>query len=287
MEWFKWSDNEFQDFLQAQEDYIYYRTSDNMNSYIIWFDVGGEILKCELPFSDAEDKIDFETNYKTLCNQKKSMSMGTGRQMGYSYYQKSFKFIAKKSIIYDLGNGISTSNTLRDSTKSWTTNQWAGKSLKVGNGVLDMLVNIVSNTSTELIVDGTGCCVNEIYTIGDNKPYKIIESTITKHTVKYNKNVLFKGGEYYIVGIHGVDDRIDLQLTDEDDILGYGAGFVLDTYLDDQFILSKSGIFSKEYMRQEINGSEIDSSWIYFTTVYTNTGDDDLLVVIRMQEWNK
>jgi len=50
---------------------------------------------------------------------------------------------------YDYGNGVGGSNTLTDSSKSWTVNQWIGYKLRDSKGVLR---NILGNTATTVTV---------------------------------------------------------------------------------------------------------------------------------------
>ena len=92
------------------------------------------------------------------------------------------------------------------------------------------------------------------------------------------------GGEYSFEGIPADGDYIEFTITDEDNLLGYGAGFVLAKYVETEYIS-----LSKKYSEINSEGGKQVPAGFYYTVRYVSVGvsptnDGKLIVRYNMRK---
>src|SRR3990172_6963359 len=75
------------------------------------------------------------------------------------------------------------------------------------------------------------------------------------------------GGEYSFEGIPADGDYIEFTITDQDNLLGYGAGFVLAKYVETEYISP-----SRPFDTIESEGAKKIPAGLYYTFKYVNVG---------------
>lgn len=83
-----------------------------------------------------------------------------------------------------------------------------------------------------------------------------------------NKSTVFDGVEYYAANADNFDE-ITFQIVDKDNILGYGAGFVVEEFGDAAFVMPNSHVLLRFYRSQIVPN-------LYIRAKYTSTGNTDV-----------
>lgn len=126
--------------------------------------------------------------------------------------------------------------------------------------------------------------------------HKITGGETYEVSKKFTSDVIFFGGQYELIGnidddINGEPDYIEYMITDEDNILGYGAGFVLNKFIKNEFILKGNYNNTNIYKRDIVatNAAARVPNYLYFTLKYVSKGispDNDVTLIERLFPWN-
>ena len=97
------------------------------------------------------------------------------------------------------------------------------------------------------------------------------------------------GGEYEITGNVHTDDFIEFMITDEDNVLGYGQGFVVDKFLETEKIMPGQYSIIFPYNKKiKVEGAAAKiPPFLYLTTRYKSYGssENDIKLIVRLAPW--
>jgi hypothetical protein len=105
---------------------------------------------------------------------------------------------------------------------------------------------------------------------------------------KFNKDVLVFGGIYSINGNICFGDFLEVSVTDEDNILGYGAGFVLSKIIDTHYLIGNGMVCYREGIIKRQETGMVLPSYFYLTFHYKSMGispENDLKIALDYEVW--
>src|SRR3972149_1283246 len=97
--------------------------------------------------------------------------------------------------------------------------------------------------------------------------YSITGGQTLSFSEKFTVDTYLFGGAYVIDGVVADGDYIEFTITDEDNLLGYGAGFVLAKYVEKEYISP-----SRPFDTIEREGAKKIPAGLYYTFKYVNVG---------------
>lgn len=102
-----------------------------------------------------------------------------------------------------------------------------------------------------------------------------VASSTTTSDSKFSYDIDLFGGAYEIGSTANPGDYIEFEVIDKDNLLGYGANFVLNKYIETTYVLPGS-----IYVHEEPVGSVIPAG-IYLRVRYVSTGIVNVNMVFR------
>jgi hypothetical protein len=107
-------------------------------------------------------------------------------------------------------------------------------------------------------------------------PYVPSANTDNHWHAKFSTKLALQGGEYNIVGTPTWGDYVEMMVTDEDNVLGYGAGFVIKKFIETEYIFAGAAL--QNFFAPD--ASEVPT-YFYLTFRYVSVGTDVASVVVR------
>jgi len=104
----------------------------------------------------------------------------------------------------------------------------------------------------------------------------VVGNSTNEFSESFNTDVYLSGGSYDVDGTINDGDYIEFSVTDEDNVLGYGAGFVVSKFLETEYITSNT----REGTVESLDAAFIPSS-LYLTLTYHCAGPNTPKVVVR------
>jgi hypothetical protein len=117
--------------------------------------------------------------------------------------------------------------------------------------------------------------------------YDIPGGQTTFHSEKFTGNTYLFSGEYEIAGgTPAWGDYVEFLVTDEDNLLGYGAGLVLAQYIQKEYINPKDGVVGVNTHRIAGNSAKQVPNGFYYTIKYVSAGAatvNDIKLIARYE----
>lgn len=107
-------------------------------------------------------------------------------------------------------------------------------------------------------------------------PYVPLANTDNLWHAKFTSNLGLQGGEYKVVGTPTWGDYLEMMVTDEDNVLDYGAGFVIRTFVEKEYIFE--GACLSNFVTPDASTLP---PYLYLTFRYVSVGEAVPQVVVR------
>lgn len=112
-----------------------------------------------------------------------------------------------------------------------------------------------------------------------------------KMSFKFSEEVLLFGGKYMIVGTVADGDYLRVGVTDEDNVLGYGAGYILKIFMENELLIPATYTANAPFIddcQSQLAGKLIDP--LFYITVFHYSPNgvspaNDLDIYMRLYPW--
>lgn len=146
------------------------------------------------------------------------------------------------------------------------------------------------NDSNQLIVAPTLSNYNNKVLFRKSWYYNIQGGQDFIQPINFDTEILLFGGEYEIVGNVHSGDFIDVTVTDDDNILGYGAGFVVSQFIEEEKIMPGQYTVINPLWKQIkcMNAAATIPEFLYITIRYKSYGstpENDIKLIVRLFPW--
>lgn len=114
--------------------------------------------------------------------------------------------------------------------------------------------------------------------------YTLAPNSINTFHEKFDKDVLFFGGIYELKGNFQDGDFFEAQLTDVDNLLGIGAGYVIFKFLETEYVFGGRDFITR--IIKTVNAGILINAGFYITLKYTSFGvTPGIDVITRYDIW--
>lgn len=106
--------------------------------------------------------------------------------------------------------------------------------------------------------------------------YNVTANTTNEYSESFSSDVYIYGGMYEVIGDVNDGDYVEFSVTDEDNVLGYGAGFVVSKFLETEYVNP-----DRKYREVVSEDGALVPSSLYLNLTYHSAGNNAPKVLVR------